>query len=44
MNTGAQSMSLLLMCLGLEDVARICVGALSQYAIVSLRCFIWRLG
>jgi len=38
-DTGAQSMALLLMCLGPEDVARIRVGTLSQYAIVSLRLF-----
>lgn len=38
-DTGAQSMALLLMCLGPEDVSRIRVGTLSQYTIVSLRLF-----
>lgn len=38
-DTGAQSLGLLLMCLGPEDVARIRVGTLSQYAISSLRLF-----
>jgi RNA 3'-terminal phosphate cyclase-like protein len=36
-DTGAQSIALLLMCLGPEDVSRIRVGTLSQYSIVSLR-------
>mmetsp|Transcript_8477 Transcript_8477/g.10716 ORF Transcript_8477/g.10716 Transcript_8477/m.10716 type:complete len:398 (-) Transcript_8477:39-1232(-) len=36
-DTGAQSTALLMMCLGPEDVSRIRVGTLSQYAIVSLR-------
>lgn len=35
----AQSLTLLLMCLGPEDVARIRLGTLSQYTIVSLRLF-----
>jgi RNA 3'-terminal phosphate cyclase-like protein len=38
-DTGAQSLALLLMCLGPEDVSRIRVGTLSQYTIVSLRLF-----
>ena len=38
-DTGAQSIALLLMCLGPEDVSRIRIGSLSQYAIVSLRLF-----
>merc|ERR1712165_217097 len=38
-DTGAQSVALLLMCLGPEDVSRIRVGTLSQYSIVSLRLF-----
>mmetsp|Transcript_4818 Transcript_4818/g.5568 ORF Transcript_4818/g.5568 Transcript_4818/m.5568 type:complete len:384 (-) Transcript_4818:170-1321(-) len=38
-DTGAQSIALLLMCLGPEDVSRIRVGTLSQYSIVSLRLF-----
>jgi len=38
-DTGAQSLALLLMCLGPEDVSRIRVGTLSQYVIVSLRLF-----
>ena len=38
-DTGAQSIALLLMCLGPEDVSRIRVGTLSHYSIVSLRLF-----
>lgn len=38
-DTGAQSIAFLLMCLGPEDVSRIRVGTLSQYSIVSLRLF-----
>jgi len=38
-DTTAQSIALLLMCLGPEDVARIRVGTLSQYTIASLRLF-----
>jgi len=38
-DTGVQSLALLLMCLGPEDVARIRVGTLSQYTIGSLRLF-----
>jgi RNA 3'-terminal phosphate cyclase-like protein len=38
-DTSAQSLVLLLMCLGPEDVARIRIGTLSQYTIVSLRLF-----
>ena len=38
-DSGAQSIALLLMCLGPEDVSRIRFGTLSQYAIVSLRLF-----
>lgn len=38
-DTGAQSLALLFMCLGPEDVSRIRVGTLSQYTIVSLRLF-----
>jgi len=38
-DTGAQSIALLFMCLGPEDVSRIRVGTLSQYSIVSLRLF-----
>jgi len=38
-DTGAQSLALLLMCLGPEDVSRIRVGTLSQFTIVSLRLF-----
>ncbi len=38
-DTGAQSIALLLMCLGPEDVSRIRIGTLSQYSIVSLRLF-----
>jgi len=36
-DTGAQSTAFLLMCLSPEDVARIRVGTLSQYAIATLR-------
>ena len=38
-DTGAQSIVLLLMCLGPEDASRIRIGNLSQYSIVSLRLF-----
>lgn len=38
-DTTAQSVALLLMCLGPEDVSRIRVGTLSPYSIVSLRLF-----
>ena len=38
-DTGVQSLALLWMCLGPEDVARIRVGTLSQYTISSLRLF-----
>lgn len=38
-DTGSQSIALLLMCLGPEDVSRVRLGKLSQYTIVSLRLF-----
>lgn len=38
-DTGAQSIALLMMCLGPEDVSRVRVGTLSQYTVVSLRLF-----
>jgi len=38
-DTGAQSIALLFMCLGPEDISRIRIGNLSQYSIVSLRLF-----
>lgn len=38
-DTTAQSLALLLMCLGPEDVARIRLGTISQYTIASLRLF-----
>jgi len=38
-DTGAQSIAFLLMCLGPEDVSRIRVGTLSQYTVASLRLF-----
>ena len=38
-DTSAQSLVLLFMCLGPEDVSRIRIGTLSQYTIVSLRLF-----
>jgi len=38
-DSSAQSLALLLMCLGPEDVSRIRVGTLSQFAIGSLRLF-----
>ena len=38
-DTSAQSIALLLMCLGPEDVSRIRIGSLSKYTIVSLRLF-----
>jgi RNA 3'-terminal phosphate cyclase-like protein len=38
-DTTAQSLALLWMCLGPEDVARIRVGTLSHYTIESLRLF-----
>mmetsp|Transcript_39483 Transcript_39483/g.58008 ORF Transcript_39483/g.58008 Transcript_39483/m.58008 type:complete len:379 (-) Transcript_39483:124-1260(-) len=38
-DTCAQSIALLLMCLGPEDVARIRIGTISQYTIASLRLF-----
>ena len=38
-DTSAQSIILMLMCLGPEDVARIRLGTLSQYSIASLRLF-----
>ena len=38
-DTSAQSLALMLMCLGPEDVARIRMGTLSQYTISSLRLF-----
>ena len=38
-DTSAQSVVLMLMCLGPEDVARVRLGTLSQYTIGSLRLF-----
>jgi RNA 3'-terminal phosphate cyclase-like protein len=38
-DTTAQSLALLLMCLGPEDVTRIRLGTISQYTIASLRLF-----
>lgn len=38
-DSGAQSIALLLMCLGPEDVARLRTGPISQYSIISLRLF-----
>lgn len=38
-DTSCQSIALLLMCLGPEDISRIRIGNLSQYSIMSLRLF-----
>lgn len=38
-DTSAQTLALILMCLGPEDVARIRFGSLSRYSIVALRLF-----
>mmetsp|Transcript_14527 Transcript_14527/g.21422 ORF Transcript_14527/g.21422 Transcript_14527/m.21422 type:complete len:376 (-) Transcript_14527:315-1442(-) len=43
-DTSAQSLILLLMCLGPEDVARVRIGTLSHYTIESLRLFKKALG
>mmetsp|Transcript_7756 Transcript_7756/g.11851 ORF Transcript_7756/g.11851 Transcript_7756/m.11851 type:complete len:376 (-) Transcript_7756:2847-3974(-) len=43
-DTSAQSLILLLMCLGPEDIARVRIGTLSHYTIESLRLFKQALG
>ncbi|KAL9184604.1 hypothetical protein ACHAXT_012574 [Thalassiosira profunda] len=43
-DTGCQSFALLMMCLAPEDVSRIRLGPLSQYAVVSLRLYKEALG